>query len=968
MAAEHHLTFGPFRLDLAQGRLWQGDQERSLRPRSLAVLRYLAEHPGRLVSKAELRQHVWGGTYVSDTVLRVCVQEIRAVLGDAAAAPRYLATVGRQGYRWLGGADEEQPAPGGTGLPGPIIGRQAEVAALERWCQQAVQGTRQVIFVSGEAGVGKTTVVEMWLARQEAERGMRLGWGQCVEHYGEGEPYLPLLEALGHLCRGPRPQEVLAVLRQHAPLWMVHLPGLVSEEERERLQRQVQGATAARMLRELTEALAVLSTAAPLVLVLEDLQWSDQATVQALAAIAQQRAAARLLVVGTYRPVEVILRGHPLRGMVQELCGRGRAVELRLELLSVAEVAAYVAGRLGGPVDATLASFVHDHTEGNALFMVNIVEHLVQQGLVVRQAGQWTLRDGAAAPLARVPKALEQLLRRRIEALAPAARQVLEAASVVGQEFPVAAVAAAVQCPAADVEAQCEALATQQHLIDDTGVAVWPDGTCGGRYHFQHVLYQHVLYEQLGTARRMQYHRHIGLRLEAGHGARGEEIAAQLAMHFERGGEVERAVHYLQQAADTATQRNAHHDAVAALTKGLALLTTLPESPERMQHELTLRLTLGSRLMAAKGYAVPEVGETYTRAHSLCQQVGEPRQCCQALQGLSRFHTIQAQLHLADEVSQQFLRLASHQSDPTLVQEGYMDLGLIAFYRGDLVTAQAHLEHSLCLSDSQPSLLALFTGGYEARVTTLIYLARTLWRLGYADQARQRRQEALARAQQMEHTPSLAWVQLYGTVLSQHLRDIAATQANAQALMTLATAQGFAHRVAQGHILLGWALAMQGDAAAGVAHLQQGVGAVQSIGQKLYRPYYLALLAEAYGQAGQPEAGLTVLNEAVTLAEATEEQWWKAEVYRLKGELLLQLPHPDIPQATACFSQALDVARHQQARALELRAALRLSRLLQQQNKRDEARALLAPIYDWFTEGFDTADLQEAKTLRDALA
>jgi predicted ATPase len=186
--------------------------------------------------------------------------------------------------------------------------------------------------------------------------------------------------------------------------------------------------------------------------------------------------------------------------------------------------------------------------------------------------------------------------------------------------------------------------------------------------------------------------------------------------------------------------------------------------------------------------------------------------------------------------------------------------------------------------------------------------------------------------------------------------------------MALATAQGFAHRVAQGHILLGWALAMQGDAAAGVAHLQQGLGAVQSIGQKLYRPYYLALLAEAYGQAGQSEAGLTVLNEAVTLADETEEQWWKAEVYRLKGELLLQLPCPDIPQATACFYQALDVARHQQAKVLELRAALRLSRLWQQQDRLDEARALLAPIYGWFTEGFDTVDLQEAKALRDALA
>jgi len=236
-----------------------------------------------------------------------------------------------------------------------------------------------------------------------------------------------------------------------------------------------------------------------------------------------------------------------------------------------------------------------------------------------------------------------------------------------------------------------------------------------------------------------------------------------------------------------------------------------------------------------------------------------------------------------------------------------------------------------------------------------------LWLLGYADQAQQWRQEELARAQQVAHTPSLASAQLFAAILSQHRRDVAATQTYAEAMLALATAQGFEHRVAQGRIMRGWALAMQGDAATGVAHIQQGLEAIQSIGQKLNRPYYLVLLAEAYGQAGQPEAGLTCLAEALTLVEVTEERWWEAEVYRLKGELLLRLPTPDLPQATACLHQALEVARRQQARALELRAALSLGRLWQQQGKRDQAQQLLTAIYSWFTEGFETPDLQEAR-------
>jgi predicted ATPase len=907
-----------------------------------------------------LLQHVWAGMHVTDTVLRVCIREIRAALADAVDAPQYLQTIGRQGYQWLVAGD-------GAAVPlaaaRPIVGRQAEVEVLERWFARAATGERQLGFLSGEGGIGKTTVIDQWLTHLDVGSAGWLGRGQCAEHYGDGEPYLPMLEALGQLSRGPAGPALLVALRRCAPMWLMQLPGLVSDAELERVQRQVQGATQARMIRELAEALAVLTADTPLVLVLEDLHWSDSATVECLAYLAQRREPARLLVLGTYRPVETVLRAHPLRGLVQELCGRGQAVDLGLEFLPAADVAAYVAGRLGGPVAAPLTAIIYERTNGNALFMVNMVEYLVAQDAVVRHAGAWRLREGAEAQGVSIPDGLRQLLTRRIEALLPETRRVLEGASVVGREFAVAAVAAGLQCPVEDIEARCEVLATQHHFIDDTGVAVWPDGTRGGSYRFQHTLYQQALYEQLGTARRMQLHRHIGVYLEAGYGARAGEIAAQLAIHFERGGEVERAVHYLQQAADNASRRNAHHDAVAALTKGLALLATLPESPARTQHELTLLLLLGPRLMAVKGYAVPEVGESYTRAYTLCQQVGEPRQRCQALQGLYRFHLIQAQLCMADELSQQFFHLASHQHDVTLVQEGYMDLGLISFYRGDPVTARTHLEQSLRLRDTPWLSTLLFPHGHESGVRHGFYGAIVLWLLGYADQAQQWRQEELARAQQVAHTPSLASTQLFAAILSQHRRDVAATQAYAEVMMALATAQGFEHRVAQGRIMQGWALAMQGDAAAGVAHIQQGLGVVQSIGQKLYYPYHLALLAEAYGQAGQSEVGLTYLAEALTLVEATEERWWEAEVCRLKGELLLRLPLPDIPQAIACFHQALDVARRQQAKALELRAALSLSRLWQQQGKRNQARQLLTAGYSWFTEGFETPDLQEAKAL-----
>jgi predicted ATPase len=291
----------------------------------------------------------------------------------------------------------------------------------------------------------------------------------------------------------------------------------------------------------------------------------------------------------------------------------------------------------------------------------------------------------------------------------------------------------------------------------------------------------------------------------------------------------------------------------------------------------------------------------------------------------------------------------------------------MAFYRGDFLAARTHLEQSWRLSDTLPSPTATLRGGFVRGVTPRTSLARVLWALGYPDQAQQRSQEALALARQEEHLPSLAYAECFVGLVCECRRDVVETQAHADALIALAAAQSWPLRAEQGRILRGWALAMQGEAAAGVAHLRQALTS-PDVGPEHLRPHWLALLAEAYGRAGQPEDGLHVLAEAVTLMATTEMWWSEAEMSRLQGELRLALASPDVPQAEACFQQALDVARRQQAKSLELRAALSLSRLWQQQGKRQPAREILAPIYGWFTEGFDTPDLQDAKALLEELA
>jgi hypothetical protein len=357
------------------------------------------------------------------------------------------------------------------------------------------------------------------------------------------------------------------------------------------------------------------------------------------------------------------------------------------------------------------------------------------------------------------------------------------------------------------------------------------------------------------------------------------------------GGEIPRAVHYWQQVGDNAARRNVHSEAIVALTKGLALLATLPESPEQARQDLAFQLDLADLLRATKGLGPPDVGDVYTRAYPLCQQTGEAPQLTRVLWGLSQFHLTQGQVATAGEVAQQLLDLAQRQPDAGFLVEGHFVVGTVALNRRDFLAVRSHLEHSWRLSETVPSPTVTLRGGFVPGVTLCTSLARVLWPLGYADQARQRSQEALALARQREHLPSLAYAECFVGLVWQRSRDVAATQVHADALMALAAAHSWPLRGAQGRILRWWALAMQGEAAAGVAFLRQGL-ASPDVGPESLRPHWLVLLAEAYGRAGQPEAELQVLAKAVTRMTTTELWWSEAEMSRPQGALRLQLASP----------------------------------------------------------------------------
>jgi predicted ATPase len=488
------------------------------------------------------------------------------------------------------------------------------------------------------------------------------------------------------------------------------------------------------------------------------------------------------------------------------------------------------------------------------------------------------------------------------------------------------------------------------------------------RYSFVHALYQDVVYRRVAAGQRVQLHRWIGLCKEAGYGGQTETIAAELAQHFARGHDIPRAVHYLRQAADIALRRYANTEATAHLTQALALLPTLPETPERTQQELELLLALGPALMATKGYGAPEVERTYAQALTLCQQVGDTPQLFSALVGLHRFYVLRGELGPTQALGARLLTLAEEAQDPARLVTAHYRQGVPLFFQGAFASAHTHLMQALALYDPQRSQAHILLHGDDAGVGCLAYAALALWLLGYAAQARERLQAALALARTLAHPFSLAYVLISMGWFHHWHRDAQATRACADEAIALSRAQEFPLREAQGTLLRGWALAREGQDAEGLAQMHRGLTALRATGTGVNQTYYLSLMAEAHSQHGQTEEGLRMLAEALTRVQSGRECWWEAELHRLRGGLLLrhERVQRNVVAAEQDFQHALALARHQQAKALELRAAISLSRLWQQ-DRRDDACELLAPIYDWFTEGFDTADLQEAKALLEEL-
>ena len=737
------------------------------------------------------------------------------------------------------------------------------------------------------------------LARRPAPWSIK---GQCIEQYGANEAYLPILEALGRLARQPEGARLIAVLQQYAPTWLAQMPALLSAEALDQLRRRVFGQTRERMQREMAEALEVLTAEQPLLLLLEDLHWSDYSTLDLLSFVAQRHEPARLMILATYRPMEVHSRDHPLHAIKQALQLRGHCVELSLACLTEVAVSEYLekrfSGNSGAPLSVpALARLVHRRTDGHPLFMVNVADFVAAQEFSVPQeAVEWS-----------IPESVRQMIELQIERLGSEDRRLLEVASVAGVEFSAASVAAGLGTEDIDaVEQTCGELARRAQFLQPGGQNVWPDGTLAARYGFIHALYQNVLYYRVTPDRRARLHQRIGLREETGYGAQAAEIATELAVHFEEGRDYERALNYLRLAGEKAVRRCANRAAIDLFSRGLALLELMPESALRARHELLLQIALGAPLIHSRGYAAVEVGDAYRRARELQASVGETAKLFSVLWGLWLYYVVRGEHPVAFEIGTQLCAL--EETEQVIFPWAPYAKGCTQFWLGEIAPARDTLECGLALyvRNEHSALVAVYS--QDPRVVSLLYRSWTLWFLGYPDQAVASSVEAIDWAQQLAHPFSLAFAWNYAAEVHRLRRELAMTGVHADAALKLSAEQGFPFWLAWGNMLRGWTVAAQGSIAAGITAIHAGLAAYEATGAEMGKTLFLSMLAEAYGTVGQPAAGLQAIADAFAFVARAKEHAYEAELYRLQGELTLQNTADSKAEAEAYFLKSIEIA------------------------------------------------------------
>ncbi|MCZ6874848.1 MAG: AAA family ATPase, partial [bacterium] len=850
----------------------------------------------------------------------------------------------------------EDEARVSTGVPF-LVGRDEETGLLMRRWEQSKEGLGQVVLVSGTAGIGKSSLVETLRAHVRDESLPRIAF-RCSSYHQNSVLYPVTTRVerlldfqredaaaakLDKLEQGLRPYSLplAEVVPLFASLLSVPLddrypaPTLTPQQ----LKQQTLDALVAWLLEEAEQQ--------PALVVWEDLHWADPSTLEMLGLVLEQTPTVQMLHVLTFRP-EFDQRW-PTRSHMTPITLN------RLERPQVEALITHLAGRKTLPQE--VVEHITGKTDGVPLYVEELTKMLLESDLLREEADAYVL-TGPLLTVA-IPDTLQDSLMARLDQM-NTAKEVAQLGAVLGREFPYELVQAISSQDEETLQAGLAQL-VEAELLYQRGRPP------RARYIFKHALIQDTAYASLLRSTQQRVHQQIARQLEARFSETVETQPELVAHHYTEGGQAEQAMVYWQQAGQRAVQRSAYHEAIVHLTKGLEVITQLPEPPDP-QRAFDLHMTLGPALIATKGFGAPEVEQTYTRARGLCEQVGEPPQQFQVMMGLWNCYLLRGTLPQAQDLAEELLHLAEEINNPALLLAAYRALGTTLTSRGDFTAARDSLEQGLALYDPDQHRELGFRYGADPGVFCHLYMGRVKWACGYPDQGRQHIETAQTIADALSQPFSQAFALAMGAGHYQFRGEVQRAEELAEDARDLSATHGFTQWLANSRIYHGWSWVMLGHASEGLAEMHKGLTGWREMGAELSLPYFLGQLAEAYWRAGQMEEGLRALDEALVLVEHHDEHWYEAELHRLRGELLLSESADHSTEVTVCLQKAISIAQNQSAKSWELRATTSLARLWQSQDKRQEAYDLLAPVYNWFTEGFGTADLKDAKTLLDELA
>jgi len=842
-----------------------------------------------------------------------------------------------------------------TGLT-PFIGRQHELGMLLDRFERARAGEGQVVLLSGEPGIGKSRIT---LALRERLHGIE---HLSLRYYGSPYhsnsalfPVIGQIERAAGVMRDDTAHQKLAKLEA--------LPGLTATDA-EGAARLVADHLAipiggrypmleltpdqkkAKMLELMLNQLEGLADRQPVLMIAEDAHWFDPTSLEWFDLVVDRIDRLPILLVVTFRPE-----------FAPRWAGRPHVTLLTLNRLARTEGTALISQLASGkPLPNDVLAHILAKTEGVPLFVEELTKAVLESGILQEATEHYELTS--PVHFLPIPSTLQDSLMARLDRQAPA-KEVAQIGAVIGREFSYDLLAAVADLDTVKLAAGLDEL-VRAELVFRHGAP--PQVS----YAFKHVLVQDAAYGSLLKSKRQQIHRRIAEVLEKRFPETAEAEPEALARHLTEAGESERAIDYWLRAGQRAAERSANLEAIAHLRKGLDLLGTLPDTPERARRELALQASIGMPLIATKGYAAPETGAAYNRSRELCDRLGDAAQLLPILYGQWAYHTTRGDLLAARSMAETFLRAAEGQGaeGPALVARRVVGINL--FHLGELTASRAHLEQALALYEANRHRSLTFQYGADQRSAGLAWLALNLWLLGYPDQAVRARDDAIGRAHEAAHAITLAHaLRIGGLLVDAVLRDWRSAQEHAEALRLFAEQQRLPFWLAWAKFIYARSLFEQEPSPAAVAQMHEALIEILA-NHRVERPILLTMLAEAYGHLGQVEMGLNLVREALALVEETGERCWEAEIHRARGNLLA-FDNSTGTVAVGCFERAIAVACRQGAKSLELRAATSLGRLWLDQGKRQQAYDLLAPIYGWFTEGLETADLKDATALLDEM-